>query len=375
MTAQSNIAVCRPLLPRAEALMPYLRRVDAERRYSNHGPLSEELGQRLALHFKLPESQLVLASNGTLAIVGALLATAGRAKPAKPLCICPAYSFVATAVAAANCGFTPFFADIDATRIAMRPSDVLALPELQQAGAVIAVGTYGQTPDAVAWNRFHRDTGIPVILDAAACFDTLGEISMDRLSIPIAVSFHATKTFSTGEGGAILCADPDMSMRVSRALNFGFFDSRDSIGPSINGKLSEYHAAVGLAGLDGWPGKRQGFIAAAQYYQSEAEASGLGRRIVTDMGHANPYALFMADTGPQARHVETILNAGVADTRRWYGSGLHRQPEFANCPHGPLPVTGDVARRLIGLPLSCDLGRAEIASIVKAVAAGVLSGR
>lgn len=369
MMLHTNIAVCRPLLPSAEALIPYLRRVDAERRYTNHGPLSEELRQRLATHFKLAGNQLVLASNGTLAIIGALLAAAGRAKPGKSLCICPAYSFAATAVAAANCGYVPFFADIEAEHFAMRPQDVMALPELQQAGAIIAVGSYGQPPDIAAWDRFHHATGIPVIIDAAACFDALGGTAIDRLSVPITVSFHATKTFSTGEGGAVLCADPDMSMRVERALNFGFFDSRESIGPSINGKLSEYHAAVGLADLDGWQDKRQGFIAAAQYYQAEAKAAGLGQRIIADVAHANPYALFMADDGKQAKHAETVLNAGVADTRQWYGAGIHRQPEFASCPHGSLAVTDEIASRLVGLPLSCDLSQSEIAAIVRALAA------
>jgi dTDP-4-amino-4,6-dideoxygalactose transaminase len=157
-------------------------------------------------------------------------------------------------------------------------------------------------------------------------------------------------------------------MRVGRALNFGFHDSRQSIGPSINGKLSEYHAAIGLAGLDGWPVKRRGFVDAAIHYQLQSRAMGLGRRLVIDANHANPYALYAADSDGEALSVETALNDGIADTRRWYGGGLHRQPEFAHCPHGPLPVTGDVAGRLVGLPMSCDLSQDEIARIVGTIA-------
>lgn len=369
MELPANIPVCLPLLPGTEALMPYLRRADAARRYTNHGPLSEELGSRLAGHFGIADNQLVLASSGTAAITGALLATAGRARPDKPLCICPAYSFVATAVAAASCGFMPFFADIDAASLAMQPQRLQALPELQQAGAVIAVGAYGQPPDIAAWDRFHRDTGIPVIIDAAACFDALGGFALDGLNIPLAVSFHATKTFSCGEGGAILCADPAVAMRAGRALNFGFFGSRESIGPSINGKLSEYHAAVGLADLDGWLAKRQGFITAAKAYRSAADDAGLGQRIVADTIHANPYALFLATDAEHAARVEEALQAGVADTRKWYGTGLHHQPEFVTCPRGRLDITDDIALRLIGLPMSCDLAPGDIRRIVRTIAA------
>ena len=156
---------------------------------------------------------------------------------------------------------------------------------------------------------------------------------------------------------------------AGRALNFGFFGSRESIGPSINGKLSEYHAAVGLADLDGWPEKRQGFIAAAEAYRAEAKAARLGQRIIAETANANPYALFLADDAAFARRAEAALQAGVADTRKWYGTGLHQQPEFATCPRGALDVTDDIAPRLIGLPLSCDLTRGEIRRIVTTIAA------
>ena len=98
--------------------------------------------------------------------------------------------------------------------------------------------------------------GIPVIIDAAGGFDTFSTICKPR-NAPVVVSTHATKTFSTGEGGFVVCRDNIMMEKIRRITNFGFTPERraDTIG--FNGKLSEYHAAVGLAGLDEWKDCRE----------------------------------------------------------------------------------------------------------------------
>src|SRR6185369_6395553 len=98
-----NIPVLRPQLPSADAMLPYLRRIEGARIYSNWGPLVQELEQRLARHFALPEGSVATASCGTAALVGATLAVAGRASDRKPLAIIPAYTFVATAAAIEQC--------------------------------------------------------------------------------------------------------------------------------------------------------------------------------------------------------------------------------------------------------------------------------
>lgn len=200
-----------------------------------------------------------LASSGTAAITGLLLATAGRAGAARPLCVCPSYTFVATAVAAQSCGFTPFFADIDRQTLALSPEDVAALPEIGRVGAVVVVAPFGMMVDLAPWHDFSARTRIPVIVDAAACFDTVRPDAIRKSAVPVAVSLHATKTFSSAEGGLILCSDTDVVQRANKALNFGFEIARISEGPSLNGKMSEYHAMVGLADLEGWPEKRARF--------------------------------------------------------------------------------------------------------------------
>src|SRR5258708_10789253 len=91
------IPVMRPILPSASQLLPYLRRIDATRNYSNSGPLVAELEGRLGEHLRLPSGGVVTAASGTTALIGAILAKAGPAKVERPFALIPAFTFVATA--------------------------------------------------------------------------------------------------------------------------------------------------------------------------------------------------------------------------------------------------------------------------------------
>lgn len=360
--------MCRPRLPGAAQLAPYLRRIDATRIYSNYGPLHDSLLARLSAHFAIAPEHLALANSGTSGLIGLILAAVGPGTGKRPLCICPSYTFVATAVAARNCGYTPFFADVGKASWMLDPAQVERLPQLKDAALVIAVAAYGQMPDVAAWQAFADRTGVPVIIDAAACFDTLDAKALAASRLPAIISLHATKTFSTAEGGLIIGGDAKLIYRAAVALNFGFDNSRDSSSPSINGKLSEYHAAVGLAELDGWAEKRQGFITAARHYAHYAASKGLARRIITGCDHANPYALYLASDAAEARAVMAEFNRQAIGFRLWYGSGLHRQATFGNCPSSALAATERLAPRLIGLPMAVDLDWASIKRVVDSIA-------
>ena len=236
--------------------MPYLRRVDAARIYSNFGPLVLEFEQRLAGLLGLPDTALVSANTGTAGLVACVLALAGRATAARPLALMPAYTFVATAVAAQECGYEPYLADVRAGDWQLDAAAVASHPQLDRVGVVMPVAPYGLPVDPAPWREFERRTGIAVVIDGAASLEP-ASADGDRLlgEIPVVFSLHATKGLATGEGGAIACTDPARAARIGQALNFGFSGSRESRAPSTNGKMSEYHAAVGLAELDGWPVK------------------------------------------------------------------------------------------------------------------------
>jgi dTDP-4-amino-4,6-dideoxygalactose transaminase len=101
------VPVLRPRLPDASRLHRYLRRIDAAREYTNWGPLSREFETRLCDNFDVRHGSVITAASGTAALVGAILALTGRARREAPLAILPAFTFVATAAAVEQCGFSP----------------------------------------------------------------------------------------------------------------------------------------------------------------------------------------------------------------------------------------------------------------------------
>lgn len=368
----NRVPVMRAQLPAAERLLPYLQRIDASRTYSNFGPLVGEFHQRLAACLGVATGAVISANSGTSALVGAILATAGRAQPGRPLALIPAYTFVATAAAVEQCGYQPMLVDIDAGSWMLDPRQVADMARLDEVGLVVPVAPYGIPVPQAPWQAFSRGTGIPVVIDGAASFDCLQSSPVEAIGrIPVAISFHATKSFGAGEGGAVVCTDKASTARVGRALNFGFWNSRDSGCASINGKLSEYHAAVGLAELDDWDDKRARFARVASSYRKHFDAVGVGDRLVATPDVSACYALLHCHSRAEAGRVSAVLLDCSIDSRYWYGGGIHRHHYYRNVPRTPLPATARVASRLLGLPCAVDLDDAEIARVAMAVAMAV----
>lgn len=357
------IPVNRPRLPSAERILPYLREIDSTRQYTNFGPLHSRLQARLALHHGVEAGNLALASSGTAALVALIQALVPTPAENKRLCLCPSYTFVGTAAAARLCGLEPFLLDVDPISWALDPDALERRQELERTALVVLVAPYGKPPDLARWEQFSKRTRIPVIVDAAASFDTIKAPAVLRGTIPVAISLHATKTFSTGEGGLLLAADQDLIDRASRALNFGFQNDRTSVGPCFNGKLSEYHAAVGLAELDGWAVKREQFLATAQAYACQGERLGWDEALHVSVDHATPYACFLAPNRERAATLATALSREGIGWRRWYGGGLHQQPSFCNCQTSSMINTDELAWRLIGLPMFPDLSSQSVGAI------------
>jgi len=371
MNESTNVPVLRPLLPRAEKLLPYLQRIDTTRIYSNYGPLVVEFETRLARRFGMPREGLVTASSGTVGLIGAILASTGHATSERPFALLPAFTFVATAVAVEQCGYRPFLADVDAANWMLDPEPLLVHPELNRIGVVIPVAPFGRPVTQAPWQAFRDRTGIPVVIDGAASFESASDAPKRYLGeIPVMMSFHATKSFATGEGGCVATTDMDLASRTTQALNFGFYSARDSCTASTNGKMSEYHAAVGLAELDGWESKRSALQSVADNYRQQLSRVGLADRFLASPGICSSYALFQCRNSFESGSVQDSLQRCGVDYRLWYGTGVQRQTYFANSPCGDLKVTESIAPCLLGLPMAPDLSEAIISRIVSALLAG-----
>lgn len=359
----SLIPVARPRLPPARAIQPYLHRIDANAWYANHGPLAKTLQARLAEHWGVPGPGVALLSNATAALTLALIASGAR--PGSR-CLIPSWTFVATACAAHQASLVPHFVDVCPDTWAPDPDQLESLAQHHDVGAILVVSPFGAALDTARWDAVQRNTGIPVIIDAAAAFDTIRAGGpMPLGTCPTIVSLHATKVFGIGEGGALISHDPDLIDRVRRLAQFGFLGTREATLPGLNAKLSEYAAAVGLASLDTWQETRARWSVVTNTYLPQLRdtavlpSPGFGNRFVSS-------TLSVLLPGPVPQIEPDLAAHGIA-ALRWWGPGCHRQPAFRHCPAEPMPTTEDLAARTIGLPFWQDIAPAQIEFVCRAL--------
>ena len=355
IAGEVEVPVARPRLPLTEKLLPYLRRIDESRWYSNSGPLLEEFEARLALHAH--GGAVAAVANATVGLTLALLASD---VPPGSLCMVPAWTFAATGHAIRLAGLVPWIVDVDLKTGALGATAAREL--LRDAPgpvrAVIPVSPFGQPIDFSEWETFRDETGLAVVIDAAAMFDTIRVAS-----VPAVVSLHATKVLGTGEGGFVISNDPDFCQELQKRANFGFWGSREASARSLNAKMSEYAAAVGLAGLDEWESTRSDFMRVARRYRTSlspltrvALQEGFGERWVSS-------TVMVSVRDPGAGEVARLLSENRIGTRRWWGGGLHRHSAFADCPRGRIDNTEQLAERMLGLPCWRDLPNDQIDAI------------
>ncbi len=250
--------VARPKLPTADAILPYLRQIDANQYYSNFGPMVNEVEARLAARFGVPAECVTTVSNATSGLIAALAAEARtrsrNVNDGPAFCLLPAWTFVATLHAVLAAGLEPYLLDVDEETWQLTPEAVEhALGRIPgQPVAVVPVSPFGRPVDMAAWDALSERTGLAVVADAAAAFDR-GTVGRN----PAVFSLHATKILAAGEGGFVVSTDAELIQEIRKCINFGFFGERVARSRAINGKMSEYHAAVTLAALDAWPETRR----------------------------------------------------------------------------------------------------------------------
>jgi dTDP-4-amino-4,6-dideoxygalactose transaminase len=350
-----------------------LRRIDERQWYSNHGPLVQDLECRLAEHFQADPGGAVTMCNGTAALTAALLAErAARGS----LCLMPSWTFSATPQAALAAGLIPYFLDVDPQTWMLDPDRVrIAVSRLNgSVGAVIIVSPFAAPVDHTAWESFRQETGVPVVVDAAAGFDTA-----PACRLPSMVSLHATKIVGAGEGAFVLTTDAELRQRIEASANFGFQGSRSSSTIALNAKMSEYHAAVALTSVEQWPQSRPRHVAIMRWYREGIDSvrgvdlpPGYAERPWSSIGGwvTGTTSVILPD-GMLARVCRALTEQGI-ETRQWWAQGCHEQPAFRGCPRDPLPVTGSLGRRVLGLPHFPGMSREQVRAVVRALANALL---
>jgi dTDP-4-amino-4,6-dideoxygalactose transaminase len=241
--SKTTTFVTQPSLPPLEEFIPYLEQIWENKVLTNCGPFHQQLEEALCRY--LGVKHIALLTNGTIALVTALqsLRVTGEV-------ITTPYSFVATSHSLLWNGIKPVFVDIEPNTLNIDPQKIEAAIT-PQTTAILAVHCYGHPCDVDAIQEIADTYNLKVIYDAAHAFGVKchcgSVLNHGDLSV---LSFHATKVFNTFEGGAIICPDAETKARIDQLKNFGHAGEIDVVAPGINGKLSEFNAALGLLQLE-----------------------------------------------------------------------------------------------------------------------------
>jgi dTDP-4-amino-4,6-dideoxygalactose transaminase len=229
------------------------------------------------------------------------------------------------------------------------------------------VHCYGLPCDVEAIQRIADTYNLRVIYDAAQAFGVKrnGSSVLNHGDLSV-VSFHATKVFNTFEGGGIICPDAKTKSRIDHLKNFGFVDETTVIAPGINGKMSEFNAALGLLQLkyvDQAIARRS--VLSQIYRDKLAHARGI-HCLEHDAGSSSNHSYFPILIGPEYRCSRDALyfelKAENIHPRRYFFPLVSDFPMYRGLPSAlrdNLPVATGAAQQVICLPIYPDLSAVD----------------
>lgn len=356
-TAPDWVPLLVPSMPSPQELLPWLERIHAARHYSNFGPLVRELESAFAQRFAQPPEQLTTVANATqgLELVLQALRLGQQSRV-----LLPTLTFVATATAVLRAGHIPVLADVDARTWLLTPDIARAACAQTRINAVLPVATFGMPHDMQAWQQFEQDTGIPVVIDAAAAY---GSQWLQGVQGTLVFSLHTTKSLPAGEGGLVVSTRPGLAARVRQLSNFGINHQPAADVPvgtladtGTNAKMSEYHGAIGLYSLQKWELlalERRGLQADLIQELNQISGQRLAWQAPGSSGAQMAPTLLCARLPSAAARsaLEQACQQARITTRRWYQPLLQHMPVLQpQCQVLDTPNAQTLAQTLLGLP-------------------------
>jgi perosamine synthetase len=343
--------------------------------YWAKGPYVDEFERELKAY--LGAEHVLVVNSGTTALVAALR---GAGISEGDEVVVPSFTFIATANAVRLVGAEPVFADIETDTYGLDPDDVRDRIT-EDTAAILPVHCYGTSCRISALDRVADDHDLVLIEDAAEALGATHDGQfLGTVGDAAALSFCQNKIISTGEGGAVVTDDDDIAEAVRLYRSHGrasadYFDSADSgeyVSVGTNIRMPDVNAALGCAQLDRIDDIIAGRQAAATR-MSEAFAAVDGVEPHTRAeGNSHVYQLYTVTLAPgidRARVVDELADRGVASKVYW-DPGVHQTGVYDDSSPD-LPVTEDVAGRVLSLPIHPNLSTEETTRIVDAVTAAV----
>jgi dTDP-4-amino-4,6-dideoxygalactose transaminase len=347
-----KIFVTQPTLAPLSEVNEYLEQIWETGVLTHNGPIVQKL--EFELSSKLGVKNLSLITNGTLAIQLAI-----KALELKGEIITTPFSWVATVSAIKWEGCTPVFCDIDSDTLNIDTCKIEALIT-DNTVAIMPVHVFGNPCEVEEIEQIAKKHNLKVIYDAAHAIGTSykGDSVLEWGDVS-AVSLHGTKIFNTAEGGA--CIVPDMSLfeKINRIKFFGHDNNKDIVEDGLNGKMTEVHAALGLANLKYYD---QVLLDRKQKYKYYLDRLSINKEVrfqkIIDEGCNYAYLPVIFKDESTLLEVVKALNDSDIYPRRYFYPALNTMENIVDFVD--MPIAEDISKRILALPLYLSLEERDI---------------
>ncbi|WMN12188.1 DegT/DnrJ/EryC1/StrS family aminotransferase [Marivirga salinae] len=350
------INVSKTFLPDRAEYNNYLKKIWDSNWLTNNGSLLIDLENRLSN--KLGSKNLLCVNNGTMALQLAI-----KALDLKNEVITTPFSYVATVSSLVWQNCEPVFCDIDSETLNIDHRKIETLIT-SKTTAILATHVYGNPCEVEGIDSIAKKYNLKVIYDAAHCFDVkyknesilnFGDIS--------AISFHSTKIFHSIEGGALITNSHDHAYRIKQLRNFGHKGYEEFDGIGINGKQSEFHAAMGHCVLDNFSeiinGRKRAFL----YYDDKLAWEFIKKPTYNKNANNNySYYPIILSGESETLELKAILESNKIFPRRYFYpslTSLHYLDNQQACP-----ISDIISKSVLCLPLFHDITQEELDKVI-----------
>lgn len=354
------IPVTKSFLPPIEEYTAQVQRAYNNQWLTNRGELVRELESNLINYLGLIESKIICMNNGTipLQIALKLLGKGGEI-------ITTPFSYVATTASIVWENCTPVFVDIHPEYLTVDETKIEAAIT-DKTTCILATHVFGNPCHVEEIERIAKKHNLKVIYDAAHCFGvTYQGKSIFEYGDISTCSFHATKFFHTGEGGAVFCKDLELFHKIYYSHNFGHNGPLDFHGLGINAKISELQAAMGLTLLPYINSILENRKKVVDYYNSRMDFTDI-QKILLRSGTQWNYSYYPIIFENEERLLisQRNLNANNIFPRRYFYPSLN----IVDYVQGQAcPVSENIASRILCLPLYDGMEASDMEQVIKLV--------
>ncbi len=370
-SAEAELHVGRPNVGDREHFLSLVSEILDNNWLTNNGPMVQRFEKEVAL--RLGVRNCVAMCNGTIALEIAI-----RAMGLSGEVIVPSWTFIATAHALAWQGITPVFADIDPRTHNLDP-DAVRKKITPRTTGIIGVHLWGRPAPVDSLQEIADEFGLKLMFDAAHAFgSTLNGVNVGNFGSCEVFSFHATKSFNTMEGGAVVTNNDELAETVRLMRNFGFSGYDNVTHPGTNGKMMEMCAAMGLVNLEGFGGVCENNRTTYNLYRQELDGIPGINVIEYHEEDFNSHHYIVVEVEGDSlvcrdRLVELLHSSNIL-ARKYFWPGCHRMSPYRDMfPSAAvdLPSTEKLSDRVLVLPGGPLVSVEDVRRISKVIATAV----